>query len=305
MSDTTVMAAAAFVAVTSLALLVATVVGGRKGRLDRRLEALADRDEEPRDSVAELARAALPKVGAVLVPGKEEERSRLRTRLIHAGLYGPQAMGVFLGVKLLLVVGPALAGAIIGATGLVPFQTGLLAGCLAGAFGMIAPSFWLDVRKSARQSTLRRAIPDALDVLVICLEGGTSLPAAIRRLAGELRTAHPLLADELVIVQREVQLGRSPGEALRELAVRADLEEIRGLAAVILQSERFGASLVRALRVHADNLRSRRILAAEEMAQKSVVKLLFPTVLFIMPALFIAVLGPNAILVWEMFRGMQ
>ena len=298
------MAAAVFVAVTSLALLVAALVGGRKGRLDRRLEALAGTDAAPRDSVAELARAALPKVGAVLVPGKEEERTRLQTRLIRAGLYGRQAMGVFLGVKLLLVVGPAVAGAIVGAVGLVPFQTGLLAGCLAGTFGMIAPSFWLDVRKSARQSNLRRAIPDALDVMVICLEGGASLPAAMRRLTSELRTAHPLLTDELVIVQREIQLGRSPGEALREFAVRADLEELRGLAAVILQSERFGASLVRALRVHADSLRSRRILDAEEMAQKSVVKLLFPTVLFIMPALFIAVLGPNAILIWQMFQAM-
>jgi tight adherence protein C len=141
-------------------------------------------------------------------------------------------------------------------------------------------------------------------VLVICLEGGASLPAALRRLTGEMRTAHPVLADELVIVQREVQLGRTPGEALRELAIRADLEEVRGLTAVILQSERFGASLVRALRVHADTLRGRRILDAEEMAQKAVVKLLFPTVLFILPALFIAVLGPNAILIWEMFETM-
>lgn len=305
MSETGVTAAAAFVAVTSLALLVAAVVGGRRGRLDRRLETLAEgRGGSDRDSVGERALAALPKVGAVLAPG-EKERNRLQTRLIHAGLYGPQAMGVFLGVKLLLVTGPALAGVVVGALGLVPFTTGLLVGCLAGTFGMIVPSFWLDMRKSARQTTLRRAIPDALDVLVICLEGGASLPAALRRLGSELRTAHPMLADELVIVQREIQLGRSPGEALREFAVRADLEEVRGLAAVILQSERFGASLVRALRVHADTMRGRRILDAEEMAQKSVVKLLFPTVLFILPALFIAVLGPNGILIWEMFQGMQ
>jgi tight adherence protein C len=301
MSDTGLIVAA-FVAVTSLGLLVGALVGGRKARLDRRLETLGV--GRAGDGVVELAGAALPKVGAVLVPGKEAERTRLQTRLIHAGLYGRQAMGVFLGVKLLLVAGPALAGAICGAVGLVPLQIGLLVGCLAGTVGLIGPSFWLDMRKTARQTTFRRAIPDALDVLVICLEGGASLPSAIRRLAGELRTAHPLLAEELLIVQREVQLGRSPGEALREFAIRADLEEVRGLAAVILQSERFGASLVRALRVHADTLRSRRILAAEEMAQKSVVKLLFPTVLFIMPALFIAVLGPNGILIWEMFESM-
>src|SRR5262245_51488246 len=209
MSNTGVAAIAAFVAVSSLALLVAAVVAGRRSRLDRRLASLADGgvDGAPRDSVAELARATLPRVGGVLVPGNEEERTRLQTRLIHAGLYGRQAMRVFLGVKLLLVAGPALAGAIAWAVGLIPLQTALLAACLLGTFGMIAPSFWLDMRKSSRQATFRRGIPDALDVLVICLEGGTSLPAAIRRLAPELRTAHPLRADELVVIDRDVQLG--------------------------------------------------------------------------------------------------
>jgi tight adherence protein C len=137
MSDTGVTAAAVFVAATSLALLVAAVAGGRKGRLDRRLDDLADGDRTgpPRDSVAELARVALPKVGAVLVPGRKEERTRLQTRLIRAGFYGPQAMGVFLGVKLLLVAGPALAGGVVGALGLVPLQTGLWPGAWPGRSG--------------------------------------------------------------------------------------------------------------------------------------------------------------------------
>lgn len=244
-------------------------------------------------------------MGAVLVPEKDEERTKLRARLIHAGLYGRQALPVFLGVKLLLIVGPALLGAAVGAAGLVPFQKALIGGCLLGAFGLVGPSFWLDARKKERQKTLRRSLPDALDVLVICLEGGVSLNAAIARVATELRTAHPLLASELNIAQREIQLGRSPGEALRELAGRTDLEEVRGLSAVIVQAEKYGASLVKALRVHADTLRVRRVLAAEEMAQKSVVKLLFPTVLFILPALFIAVLGPNVLMLLEIFKNMK
>jgi tight adherence protein C len=211
-------------------------------------------------------------------------------------------MVVFLGVKVFLMVGPALIGAAAGLVGLVPLQTGVVVGGLLGVFGMIGPSFWLDSRKAGRQTSFRRALPDALDVLVICLEGGASLASALRRVATELRTAHPLLATELNIVQREVQLGRSVGDAVRQFAARVDLEELRSLAAVIMQSEKFGASLVKALRVHAETLRTRRVLAAEEMAQKAVVKMLFPMVFFIMPALFIAVLGPTGILIMEMFN---
>src|SRR5262249_24362304 len=111
-------------------------------------------------------------------------------------------------------------------------------------------------------------------------------------------------ADELTIVQREIQLGRTPGEAIREFGNRVDLEEVRSLAAVILQSEKFGASLVKALRVHSEAFRTKRILDAEEMAQKAVVKLLFPTVLLILPALFIAVLGPALIMALELLDGM-
>src|SRR5262249_34160583 len=160
-------------------------------------------------------------------------------------------------------------------------------GAFFGIFGLIAPSFWLDRRKASRQTAFRRALPDAMDVLVICLEGGLSLPGAIRRVASELQTAHPELAKEMNIVQREIQLGRTPGEALRRLADRSDLEEIRALASVIAQAERYGASLVRVLRIHADSLRIKRVQYAEELAQKASVKILFPTLLFILPCVFV------------------
>ena len=142
-------------------------------------------------------------------------------------------------------------------------------------------------------------MPDALDLLVICLEGGLSLPASLRRVGGELRTAHPLLALELNIVQREIQLGSSPGESLQKLGVRTDLEEIRSMAAVITQAERFGASLVKSLRVHAETLRTKRQQYAEEMAAKAAVKVLFPTLLFIFPAIFVVILGPAAFQIME------
>lgn len=312
MSETGVTMLLAFSGVSSLSLLVLLFFSGRPSRLDRRLRTLghgdapgSESEDAAPDAVADFVRTALPKMGAVLLPAKEEERTRLQTRLVHAGLYSRQAMVIFLGVKLLLMVGPVLLGVVLGVLGVIPLEIGLVFGALLGVSGMIGPSFWLDMRKNSRQMTFRRSLPDALDVLVICLEGGASLPSAIQRVSGELRTAHPALAYELTIVQREIQLGRTPGEALREFATRLDLEEIRSLAAVILQSERFGASLVKSLRVHAESFRNRRIMEAEEMAQKAAVKLLFPTVFLILPALFVAVLGPALLMVLELFEGVN
>ena len=134
-----------------------------------------------------------------------------------------------------------------------------------------------------------------MDILVICLEGGLSLPAALKRVSSELKMVHPALAAELGIVQREIQLGRTSGEALRKMGERSDLEEVRSLASVILQSERLGASLVKSLRVHADTLRVKRQQRAEELAQTAATKMLFPTVLFILPAMFVVILGPAVI----------
>lgn len=305
MSEIGTTGAVVAVAVTSLLLLVVVVLGGRRSRLEERLAQLTGgAGAGGAHLVGTFTHRTLPKMGAVLLPGREEDRTKLQTRLGYAGFYGPQAVPIFLGVKVLLMFGPVAAGTALGLTGPIPLWAGLAVGCSLGGFGLIAPSFWLDARKAGRQATLRRAVPDALDVLVICLEGGASLPAALARVTAELREAHPPLAAELRIVVREMQLGRRAGDALREFGKRTDLEEVRSLATVIIQAERFGASLVKALRVHADVLRNKRVLYAEETAQKAVVKLLFPTVLFILPAVFIAVLGPNAILLWRIVRGM-
>jgi tight adherence protein C len=298
MSPEGVIGLVVFLMVSSGVLLAFTLVGGRRSRLDDRLDVLSGRSSgalPDSTSVSQMARTALPRMGTALMPSDEGERNQLRTRLIQAGLYGRQAMPLFLGVKLMLMIAPALVGLAAGAVGLLPGQQGLLAGGCLGVLGMIGPSFWLDKKKAARQSAFRRALPDALDVIVICLEGGLSLPGALRRVSTELRAAHPTLATELVIVEREIQLGRSPGEALRQMGLRTDLEEVRSLASVITQSERFGASLVKSLRVHADTLRLKRQQHAEEMAQKAAIKVLFPTLLFIFPAVFVVILGPAAI----------
>jgi tight adherence protein C len=137
------------------------------------------------------------------------------------------------------------------------------------------------------------------------VEGGLSLVGAIRRVAADLREVHPELAAELEIVQREVQLGQTAGEALRRLGERSDMEEIRSLASVIIQSERFGAGLNKSLRIHAEMLRQRRLQRAEEMAQKAGTKVLFPTLLFIFPSIFVVVLGPAMIQISKTLASMN
>ncbi len=276
MTTETMFILTAFLMASSGVLLVYMFVSSRNSNLDERLERLADPQDlgiagstlSRQGARSPLTHTALPRIGTALVPSDEEERTVLGTRLIHAGFYGRQAMPAFLGVKLLLMVGPAIVGFALGAMGLALMSYALLAGGSLGILGMIGPSFWLDSRKASRQTAFRRALPDALDLLVICMEGGLSLAGSLRRIATELTTAHPILATELNIVQREIQLGRTPGDSLQQMGIRTDIEEIRSLASVISQAERFGASLVKSLRVHADSLRVKRQQHAEEMAQK-------------------------------------
>jgi tight adherence protein C len=293
---------ATFLMVSSLVLLGFMLAGGRHTRLQTRLRELMGRDAPAaeEDPIVQLARSALPKMGIALIPTTEGERTVLQARLHEAGLYGRQGMVIFLGVKMLLMLAPTLIGVVLGLLGLLPMTHAIIGGLCLSLAGLIGPSFWLDKKKAQRQTSLRRSLPDALDVLVICMQGGLSLQGALRRVAEELRTAHPLLAAELRIVQREVQLGRTAGEALRNFGERSDLEEIRSLASVIIQVDRYGAGLIKSLTVHADTLRVKRRQRAEEMALKAGLKILFPTVLCIFPSMFVVVLGPALIRLFKM-----
>jgi tight adherence protein C len=261
-----------------------------------RVRELAGPGSKPpaRLNLGELARAKLPAVGAPLLPADETQRTRLQERLYQAGVYGRHSLAVFLGAKMLLIALGVGLGLVVTALKLLPSSQSLLLTVAAGGAALVAPGVWLDSRKKKRQATLRRGLPDALDMLVLCLEGGVSLTAAVQRVTAELQTAHPLLGAELNIVQREMLLGLSAGAALQKFGQRADLEDVRNLASVLLQNERFGASVTKALRTHADILRQQRQQRAEELAQKAAVKILFPTLLCIFPAIFIVILGPAA-----------
>lgn len=289
------------VAATVVWLLVASLGNGKRRRVSDRLQRLSDdNDSVPAaPGFTQFARTTLPKMGAVVAPTNDKERSVLRARLVHAGLYHSQALYFFLGIKLLLTLVPLIAMVVLFV--MLPQQRIVVlgGGSVVAILGMIVPSFWLDGRTKRRQVAFRRALPDALDLMVICLEGGLSLPASLKRIADVLGSVHPMLAVELKIADRGIQMGMTPGEGLSEFADRADLEEVRSLAAVVGEAERLGGSMARTLRAHAESLRERRTQRAEEMAHKAGVKVLFPTVALIFPAIFVVILGPAAI---QIFR---
>ncbi len=266
---------------------------------------LLDPRRPRRGRVGDLALAALPSLGTPLMPESEQAQTRLQQRLIRAGLYSRSALPRFLGVRVVLLIVALLAAVAIGFTRLLPPPLALLLGCALVLLAMIGPGLWLQWQARNRQTNFRRALPDVIDIITICLEGGLSLPEAIRRVTEELQTAHPLLGEEMTIVQREMLLGLSAGEALRKFAARSGLPEARDLASVILHAERYGVSTVTAMRVEADAMRLARQQRAEEMAQKAAVKILFPTLLLIFPAIFIVVLGPAVYGIVEAFRRMR
>jgi len=267
-----------------------------------RLRSLGSEGQNEAEQEAKEAGAALPRLGQWLMPRETDRINRWRGRLVQAGLYHPRALSVFLGIKMVLLLGlPVLFSVLPVVLGWLPLQRSLLVGVSAMALGLLGPNLWLEWRVACRQRALGRGLPDALDMLVLCLEGGLSMPAAVQKVCEELPWVHPVLSEEMNIVLREMEMGASPGEAFRRFGERVKLDALRELAAVLVQAERFGASVSKSLRIHADSWRLERQQRAEEQAQKAAVKILFPMLLCIFPAIFLVTLGPAALQIAKMF----
>ena len=235
-----------------------------------------------------------------LMPKSDKEVSVIRQRLTMAGYRNENAIKIFYGSKVLT---PLLLATIAGLSGLAnlsPFFVYVMA--LGGGF--LAPDFWLGKRIAARQKKLRRGLPDVLDLLVICMEAGLSLDQATTRSAEELSGSQPEICDELGVVVLEQRAGRARSEAWKNMADRTGVDCLRNLVSMLVQTEQFGTSIAKMLRVHADTLRVQRVQMIEEMAGKTSVKLVFPLVLFIFPALFLVTLGPAAIVIAESFKSL-
>jgi tight adherence protein C len=233
-----------------------------------------------------------------VIPKTQAEVSVMQQRLIRAGLRNDAAIKFFYGTKVLVPLILCTAGAVSGLASKSPFMV------YAGALGLgyLAPDFWLGKKISSRQKKIRLGLPDVLDLLVICVEAGLGLDQATARTAQELMHAQPPVADELSIVALEQRAGRPRADAWRHMAERTDVDTVRNLVSMLVQSEQFGTSIAKTLRTHSETLRVQRIQAVEEMAAKTTIKLIFPLVLFIFPCLFLVTLGPAVILMSESFK---
>jgi tight adherence protein C len=233
-----------------------------------------------------------------LMPRSQSELSVVQRRLVRAGYRNDSAVKFFYGAKVLV---PILLCLIAAITRLSHFG-GLITYVLALALGFLAPDFWLGRQITSRQAKIRRGLPDVLDLMIICIEAGQSLDQATVRTAEELRAAQPAISDELGVVVLEQRAGRARTDAWRQFAERTAVDTVRNLVSVLVQSEKFGTSIAKTLRVHSDTLRTQRRQKVEEQAAKTTVKLVFPLVLFIFPSLFVVTLGPSIIVIQESFK---
>jgi len=233
-----------------------------------------------------------------LLPKSQAEISIVLQRLSRAGLRNESAVKIFYGSKVLVPLGLCAVSLVTNLASISPFF--VYASCLG--LGFLAPDFWLGRMISTRQKKMERGLPDVLDLLVICIEAGLSLDQATARTAEELKRAQPELCDEFGVLVLEQRAGRARSDAWKHLAERTGVDSLRNLVSVLVQSEQFGTSVAKTLRQHADTLRAQRIQQVEEMAAKTTVKLVFPLVFFIFPALFLVVLGPAVILMMESFK---
>lgn len=237
------------------------------------------------------------------MPEDEAARGRTAERLNHAGFRAPGAMNTYYGVKLSLsLLLPTVALLITSALDL-PTNAVFLLAISAGIVGFVGPSFWLDKAVKRRTTSLRRGLPDTLDLLVVCTEAGLGLSAAIQRVAQDLEISQPSLSHELKQFGMQTRAGMDTRSALKDLEARSGVEEIRGLVTSLIQSMRFGTSIASTLRIYASELRDKRTQEAEEKAAKVSTKMLFPLVFCVLPSFFVVALGPPLLGAMEAMAG--
>jgi tight adherence protein C len=233
------------------------------------------------------------------VTGHRRDEKTVRIFLSQAGYLSPTALLYYWGTRFGLALAMPLAASVVLPLTGASFNGSVLGAVWAAAMGWIAPVFYVGRRVKARQKAIQKALPDALDMLVVCVEAGLGLNQALVRVAEEIEGVSPLLSEQMVLVNLEIRAGTSREEALRKFAERTGVPEVSSLVAMLIQTDRFGTSVANALRVQAASLRTKRRQRAEEAAAKTAIKLVFPLVFFIFPALFVIILGPAMIQIFE------
>ena len=261
---------------------------------------IIDLNEEPENTSA--LHAMLRKIGAVF-SSKRESSSQLHDLLAKAGITARGAVAIFIGAKMvLLLAGMLLLGFIAMSTELATLHAVLFVLLGSGSL-FFAPNAYIRIRTLQRAAEIQRHLPDAIDLLEICVSGGMGLDMAWNSVADEIRQVCPLLADEMALTNLEMHLGLERAEAMRNLAARTDSEEIASLVAVLVQSEKFGTSISEALRIFTTSMREIRSQKAEECAEKMAVKMLFPMVVLIFPVVLIIAVGPAGIMLTQVLGG--
>ena len=308
MNFETLLPYAIFGAITCFAYAFISMFGKNKSRAVERLDELRDpslrnkvvREEggaKKQGSTAGKAFSkAAPTLSRALEPKSEIEQSALRVKLANAGFASPNAPQLFLATKIATLALGLVLGSGFGVVKYGMGQNMWTSFLLGGGLGFYLPEIIVSFMKSARQEKIFLQLPDALDLLVVCVEAGLGLDAGMRRVAEELNDTAPEVCGELNSANMQLQMGRPRREVLRDLGVRTGVDDVRALAAILIQADKFGSSIAQALRVQSDSMRTKRRQIAEEKAQQTAVKMIFPLVLFIFPGIFVVLVGPAAIM---------
>jgi tight adherence protein C len=230
----------------------------------------------------------------VVAPKKGATKKKLRLKLIRAGFRSEKAFRTFLTAKAVLAI--LLPGLYVAAKIFYRFTPDMfLISIGLGALGFFLPNIYVWLVAKGRQDGMEKALPDALDLMVVCVESGLGLDMTFKRVGDEIRPIDSNLSDEFHLTNLEIRAGKPRDESFKDLSVRTGLSEVHNLMTILIQTSRFGTSVAKALRVHADAMRIKRRQIAEEKAAKSTVKLIFPLIFFIFPAIFVVLVGPGAI----------
>jgi tight adherence protein C len=230
------------------------------------------------------------------LPQSPKDMSRLRKRLARAGIYGLGSAVTYAFAEMLLPV--FIGGLILLIMGL---HDGWILAVLGGVFAYLAPGLWLQRHTNLRKKAIEHGLPDALDLMIVCMEAGSSLDQAVVKASDELDISHPALAYEMRIVTTEIRAGKTRLDAFRNFANRTGVDDVRSLVSMLIQTDRFGTSVAQALRTHASTARTKRRQLAEERAGKIGVKLVFPLVLCLFPAVYVVCIGPVIISIYRAF----
>jgi tight adherence protein C len=308
MSPLIIIVASTFLVVAVITLMLLSLLTSKKSIVEVRLEELRGIKTSDVDIIdtTKQEEAAWQKTATAVgasVPVSQKTLFKYRRQLIHAGFRSPSAPGIFIGSKLIL--GTAFFFVLFLYTLSVRhnMSLALLLGVLTFVAGFILPNVWLTERVKKRQTEIFHTLPDVLDLMTVCVEAGLGLDAAIIKISEEKQFAKKILAAEFRTVSQEIRAGKPRVDALRDLGERTGVDDIKALVALLIQTEKLGASLARSLRVHSDSLRTKRRQIAEEAAAKTPIKLIFPLAFFIFPSLLVVLLGPAIIKIYDTLLG--